>query len=241
LSSIKVTKYFTQLHEKCGEIMAASLELSNSEAVARSHQFSSELEKWSQILGQRTEVELLKIAALEYQFAILALTQGHYRHSFKALRLVLELTLQAVHLSTNEICLREWIDNRIDTVWSSILNEEDGVFSVRFAKVFFPDLIPHLKHYRGLASSIYRECSECVHGNMPKHVPLPMSLEFNQEVFNLWHSKADVVALILHFALSLRYLLDISETDILVIEPFLVDRLGHLEEIRHLLGGPIEG
>ena len=89
--------------------------------------------------------------------------------------------------------------------------------------------------------SIYRECSECVHGNVPKHVPLPSALEFNQEVFELWHSKADIVALILHFGLSLRYLRDLSEEDLLDIEPFLVDRLGHLKEVRQLLGGPTKG
>lgn len=241
MSTLDVTKYFNQLHEKCGEILAASMASSNSAAVARSHQFSFELERWCQALGPRNEVELLRVAALEYEFALLALTQGHYRQSFKALRLVLELTLQAVHLSTNEICLREWLDNRIDTVWSSIISEEDGVFSKRFAKAFFPELSFHAPHYRGLAASIYRECSECVHGNMPKHVPLPSALDFDQAVFDLWHSKADVVALILHFALSVRYLSDIPEKEILDIEPFLTDRLGHLEEIRQLLGGPTKG
>jgi hypothetical protein len=241
VSSSEVRKYFSQLHEKCGEIVVASTNGSNSEAVAKSHEFAFELGKWCQVLGQRTEVELLKVAALEYKFGVLALTQGHYRQSFKALRLVLELTLQAVHLSTNEICLREWMDNRIDTVWSSILDEKDGVFSLRFAKAFFSDLSPHVLYYRGLAASIYRECSECVHGNMPKHVPLPTSLVFDQEIFDLWHSKADVITLIIHFALSLRYLSDILEKEILELEPFLCDRLGHLDEIRQLLGGPTKG
>lgn len=49
------------------------------------------------------------------------------------------------------------------------------------------------------------------------------------------------MALILHFALSVRYLSDIPEKEILDIEPFLTDRLGHLEEIRQLLGGPTKG
>jgi hypothetical protein len=241
VSSESIAMHFGQLHEKCGKILENSMAGSNMELVARSHQFASELESWCKILNKRTEVELLKVATIEYTFALLALTQGHYRHSFKALRLVLELTLQAVLLSTNEICLREWIDNRIDTLWSSIVCEENGVFSTRFTKAFFPDLIIHVQHYRGMATSIYRECSECVHGNIPKHVPLPSSLEFNQEAFKLWHSKADIVAMILHFVLSLRYLRDLSENEILDIEPFLTDRLGHLEEIRQLLGGPTKG
>jgi hypothetical protein len=239
--SIDITKYFNQLHWKCGEILNQSTAEKNSELIAKSHQFAFELESWCKSIGQRTEVELFKIATMEYEYALLALTQGHYRHSFKALRLVLELTLQAVYLSANEICLREWLDNRIDTIWNSIIDEDNGVFSIRFSKAFFPDLAPHVLNYRGLAILIYRECSECVHGNIPRHVPLPSSLDFNQEVFELWHSKADIVAMTLHFALSLRYLSDFSEKERIEIEPILTDRLGHLVEIRRILGGPTKG
>jgi len=241
VAATDINQYVDQLHAKCGNILATSMAGPNVEIVANSHQFAYELGDWCKILEHRIEVELLKIAAMEYELALLALIQGHYRHSFKALRLVLELTLQAVYLSANEICLREWLDNRIDTNWSSIVDEKNGLFSERFAKAFFPDIIKHIQHYRGLASAIYRECSECVHGNIPKHIPLPTSLDFNQEVFELWHSKADVVALILHFALSIRYLPELLEKDILDVEPFLSDRLGHLEEIRQLLGGPTKG
>ena len=236
-----IKQYFDQLHIKCGDIVSSSMDGNNLDKIATSYQFATELEDWCKVLCNRTEVELLKVATMEYSFALLALIQGHYRHSFKSLRLVLELTLQAVHLSSNELCLREWIDNRKDTIWSSIISNEDGVFSTRFAQAFFPSLTRHVQHYQGLATSIYRECSECVHGNMPKHILLPSSLEFNQEVLSLWHAKAEIVALISHFALSLRYLKDLSEKDILNLEPFLTDRLGHLEDIRQLLGGPTKG
>lgn len=241
MSDLEITKYFNQLHEKCGQILIVSTQATNSTIVAESLQFATELERWSKVLEHRAESKLLKAAALEYQFALLALAQGHYRHSFKSLRLVLELALQAIQLSANEISLREWLDNRIDTNWSSIVDEDNGVFSKRFSNAFFPELSGHVQHHRGLSISIYRECSECVHGNTPKHIPLPLSLEFNQEVFNLWHAKAELVALILHFTLSLRYLTSLTESEIVVLEPFLNDRLGHLHEIRRLLGGPIKG
>lgn len=241
MGTFDIKQYFDQLHNKCGQILSVSMTEPNLTSVARSHQFFYELAGWCKALEHRTEFELLKVATMEYEFALLALTQGHYRHSFKALRLVLELTLQAVFLSVNEICLREWLDNTIDTYWSLIINEDQGIFSPRFTKVFFPDLLKHIQHYRGLAIAVYRECSECVHGNMPKHVPLPMSLDFNQVVFDLWNSKSEMVALIIHFALSNRYLPNLTEDKIAIVEPFLSDRLGHLEEIRSLLGGPAKG
>ena len=236
-----IGKYFKQLQETCGKILQTSLSGSNKDSVAASLQFCNELEDWRNILCHRRETELLEVAEIEYLLALLALTQGHYRHAFKGLRLVLELTLQAVYLSMNEVRLREWFDNRVDTVWSSIVNQDEGIFSPRVAKAFFPDLAPHINHYCGLSQSIYRECSECVHGNTPKYVPLRLSLTFDQAVFDLWHSKAKVVVEIVHFSLSLRYLLEMSKDDVPKIATFLFDHVGHLTEIRNILGGPTKG
>jgi hypothetical protein len=233
--------YLQRLLAKSSSIFDLSLTVPNSSKIAASHVFAGEMGVWCKVLTQRREAELLKVAALEYEFALLALTQGHYRHAFKGLRLVLELILQAVYLSANELLLREWLGNRAETVWSAITDKDQGVFSQRFAKAFFPELTTHVQHYQELAVTIYRECSECVHGNTPQRIPLPACLEFDQEVFDLWHSKASIVVLIAHFVLSLRYLSDLSEIDMSDIEHCLSDRLGHLEEVRKLLGGPAKG
>jgi hypothetical protein len=236
-----IKEYFQHLLAKSRQIFDLSTTDQNSLKIAASHIFLDEMGIWCKVLDQRLETELLKVATLEYEFALFALTQGHYRHAFKGLRLVLELILQAVYLSANELLLREWLNNKADTVWNSIIDEYNGIFSQRFTKVFFPELKEHVPNYRQLAQTLYRECSECVHGNTPKDIPLPSCLEFNQGVFDLWHSKASNIALIAHFVLSLRYLLNLSEADVSKLEQFLSDRLGHLEEVRKLLGGPAQG
>jgi hypothetical protein len=94
--------YFQQLLAKSGEVFQYSMSAPNSSKNASSHIFVGEMEVWCKVLSQRREVELLKVATVEYEFALFALTQGHYRHAFKALRLVLELILQAICLSANE-------------------------------------------------------------------------------------------------------------------------------------------
>jgi hypothetical protein len=104
-ADLEIAKYFIQLHEKCGQILVASTQGANSAMIAESLHFATELECWHKILEHRAEAKLLKVAILEYQFSLLALAQGHYRHSFKSLRLVLELTLQAVQL-LDERCPR---------------------------------------------------------------------------------------------------------------------------------------
>jgi hypothetical protein len=238
--SLDILRYFEQLQSICGGVIQASLAGPNSAKVAESQQFASELSTWCLVLGERRESELLRVAAQEYEFALLALTQGHYRQAFKGLRLVLELALQAIYLSANELRLREWIDNRIGTIWNNIFEGDDAVFSARFSEAFFSELSPHIKTYGQLAKNLYRECSECVHGNTPKYVPLPSSLTFDQSVFDLWHSKAEIMAVVTHFALALRYLNELPEADISRLEPFLADRIGYLSEIRLLLGGPTQ-
>lgn len=240
-SSTDITEHLQRLCRKCDSVFASSMAGSNAQKIAASHLFVDEIATWNSVLEQRRESELLRIAAMEYQFALLALTQGYYRHAFKGLRLVLELILQAVYLSSQEIQLREWLENSIDTVWSAIVDDENGVFSKRFARAFFPGLSQHLPNYRALAKSLYRECSECVHGNTPRQIPLPGSLEFKQETFDIWNSEAAHVALVTHFALSLRYFKELSSDSLDRLESCLNDRLGHIEEIRQILGGPAEG
>jgi hypothetical protein len=132
--------------------------------------------------------------------------------------------------------------SRRDTNWNAIINPEAGddtVFGPRFAEAFFPRLKPHAAHFQALAGKVYRECSECVHGNIPRLVPLPSVLVFDQTTFDLWHSKAQTVSLVAHFALSLRYLTGFTPEQLSRIEPILNDHLAYLPEIRTKLGGPV--
>jgi hypothetical protein len=202
--------YFGQFHSQCEAAFKVSLMDPNLEKIAISHRFASELALWCNLISGRRETELFRVAEHEYEYALVALAQGHYRHAFKSLRLVLELTLQAVYLSANELRLREWLTNRVDTSWSAIVDQKEGVFSPRFAKGFFPPFETHAPHYGGMAVLLYRECSECVHGNVPQHIPLPKSIVFDQKAFDLWHSKADILRLVAHSALALRYFGDLS-------------------------------
>lgn len=223
--------YFGALESECATVSKLSLTEPNLTSVATSHAFTAELQQWCEVLVFRREVELLKVAALEYEFGLLALVQGHYRNAFKSLRLVLELTLQAVHLSSNELALREWLTNRVDTSWSAITDEAKGVFSPRFAKGFFLGLEKHVKHNGGMAVLLYRECSECVHGNIPKHISIPAKLGFEQKVFDLWHAKARILFLIAHFSLVLRYFDDLTIDDRKALKVTLLARLSHLPEV----------
>lgn len=237
----EIEKYYRALHARCGLILEQSIAGENGQKVARSHEFFRELELWCGALSHRGEVELIRTAAHEFQYGLLALCQGNYRHAFKALRLVLELIMQSTHLSAHELELREWLENRKDTIWGVLTDAENGVLSPRFAHAFFPEVEIHVAYHRVMAQQIYRECSESVHGNMPKYIPLPDTLEFSQESFDLWHAKTDVVALVAHFVLCLRNLPVLVEKVTNPLESVLIDRVAHIQEIRVKLGGAAGG
>jgi len=234
-----ISEYLRQLQARSTQILETTLNGDGETLLASSRHHTAELMQWSETLTQHREGELFRLAAIEHEYALLALVQGHYRHAFKGLRLVLELSLQAVHLSVDEVALREWLQNRRDTSWGAITKEEDGVFSKKFAQAFFPELEVHLHHYRGLAKTIYRECSEAVHGNIPRSVPLPHHLVYSKPTTSLWHQKSAAGIGVIHFAASMRYLNDLNETEVMSMEPVLQERLGHIPQVRVKLGGPI--
>ena len=232
-----IVAHYQRLQEKCAEIMKQTFLIhENIDVQARSQQLLSELDGWAAAVTGESETLLLKAVCKELQYALLAVAQGQYREAFKGLRLVIELTLQIIHLSANRLELQEWLGGRRDTVWSQLADDENGVLSVRYAMAFFPDLEDSISHYRGLTKALYRECSECVHGNVPQYISVPDVFEFNQASFTLWHSKLDVAALVVNFALAVRYCHELGRDSLSTLEVALLDRLGHVSAIRHFFG-----
>lgn len=226
------------LHDCCGKVVTRSLAGDNAADVSRSYLIASDLDIWNQILANRTESRLYAAAENEFVISLMNLCQGQYRNAFKGLRLVLELCLQGVYLSTNLLMLDEWLRNAIGTTWSILVDKDEGLFSKRFCTAFFPEISEHVYNFNAVAQSLYRELSECVHGNVPFYIPLPTTIELDVKTFNLWHKKAETVRLVSQFAMSMRYLKGLSEEDRAKLEMPLNDALGHIEPIRALLGGP---
>lgn len=165
--------------------------------------------------------------------------QSQYRNSFTGLRLVLELYLQGIFLSVDLLGLDEWLSSEKDTIWASIIDSSSGVFSKKFCRAFFPDLETFSGNFETMARTLYRELSECTHGNMPRSIVIPTSLSFNQDAFDMWMSKCATLRLVLHYSLTLRYLKELSTDQRFLMEGALVDQLGRIPAIRSYLGGVV--
>jgi len=223
---------FRQLHGQCTQTLETSLLGNNHAKLGEAYIFAEDLDAWRAALDGQMEARLLETASSEYVLAVLNVCQGQYRNGFKGLRLVLELCLQSTHLSANLLLRAEWFNGEKDTIWATLVDPDNGPLSVRSCRGFFPDLAEDVAHFRQLAQTLYRELSECIHGNVPNHIPLPTSLTFSQDTFELWLSKAKSVQLVAHFAFTLRYLNDLSVAKRGPIEAAVTDQLGHIATIR---------
>lgn len=212
--------------------MEMSLQGDNYAHLGEAYLFAGDLDTWRAALDGQMEARLIETASSEYVLAVLNVCQGQYRNGFKGLRLVLELCLQSTHLSVNLLLRAEWFKGEKDTIWANLVDSENGPLSVRSCRGFFPELLEHVPHFRQLAQTLYRELSECIHGNVPNHIPLPTSLAFSQDTFDLWLSKAKSIRFVAHFAFTLRYLNDLSAGKREPLEAAVKDQLGHIAAIR---------
>ncbi len=226
------------LHKVCGETLIASFAQKFDATNGGSYGFSSDMEHWTGCLKGRREADLYRTASREFVIALLNNFHGQYRNGFKGLRLVLELILEGLYLSANLVALSEWLSSQRDTIWATVIDRENGVLSKNFCRAFYPELAEQAAQLNTIAATLYRELSECTHGNVPNKIPLPDELAFREETFLLWHEKAKTVRYVATFALTMRYFSELDAGAIEEIKPAILEQMGHIEPVRVSLGGP---
>lgn len=226
---------YKAMHVRCSEIMEHTFNSDETGLQSQGHSFLLDFSNWIDFLKPRLETVLLKSAIKEYQFGLLAVAQGQYRHAYLALRFFLEQTLAAIHFSAKELELRQWMNGEIDIYWENIMSEDNGIFSKCFVNVFCPELIEEVGIYKGLARVVYRGCSEFIHGNYNTHDRLPETLEYRKAIYEDWHEKADAARVIVTFALCLRYLILIDDKAKKArMESAIMEYIGHIHAIQEL-------
>lgn len=229
-----IKQHYSSLKEISNKILDKSLAESNLKMMSKSHNIILEFGTWLEILKDRPEYNILQTASKEFQISIMTLNLGFYSKSFSGLRFFLERSLVAVLFSTQEIELKLWEKGERDTYWTEIMDDNKGIFSARFASAFFPELKDEIKHFKTLTQKVYRECSEFVHGNNSTIKCLPDTLEYNNELFKNWHSKADSIARIILFILNLRYLKHLGEDSFRKLEHINIDNFNNIKAIQEL-------
>ncbi|MNS10818.1 hypothetical protein D3C72_423410 [compost metagenome] len=204
---------------------------SNTE-FTKAHNYISDFRAIVQALGGRYEAELVDLAIKEYESALFALAMGNYRGAFSGLRLAFEMNLAAIYFSAHEIDYRLWLVKAKDINWAVLVSSDNGVFSAAFANAFRSELNDERLHYQNLALTVYRECSEYVHGNAHTHGILPAGVEYSKEVVSAWCEKASTIQLIIIFAFALRYIQQLGRPALNQVESVMLENLGHLAPVQ---------
>jgi hypothetical protein len=225
-------QHFQSLHAACGAVIRATFAADTQGRQAAALGLVPEMTLWLEALGSRPERSVLTVAIREYESGLLSLAQGHYRTAFAELRLFLELAVTTVQFGTNRLELKEWLDDVEDIKWRSLLDDKNGVFSERFSKAFFLELGGEMTTYREMARKVYQECSDFVHGAQSTNALVPQTVTFDAHLFDAWHSKANVITLVVFFTFCLRYLRELTRAERAKLEPAILRHLGHLNSIK---------
>ncbi len=148
----------------------------------------------------------------------------------------LELVLATVYFSAYEVKLRNWLANSNDSdiKWSTISDPDNGVYSKGFLGAFHPGIEESGKQYSTIASRVYRECSEYVHGNRHTHADAAQPLAYSRLALQAWAGRVDATRLSTVFAFAGRYLRLLEPGVRNELEGLMVEHLGHLPTIRQV-------
>lgn len=224
---MNINDYYSDYKGRLNSIIDSSLaEVDLANDVALCFNIVADYEMWLDCIGNRIENVIYNNAIKVFQDALGNMLSGKYQSAFMGLRYYMERTLCGVYLSANELELRTWLIGERDTYWTEVIGregketnvvskEEDnavnkGLFSTFYVRAFFPDIEDEVKHFRRIASSVYRECSEFVHGNPQALGMIPEHLEYKRELMELWCDKALIIKRVIFFVFAMRYLSELK-------------------------------
>lgn len=236
---MNVIEHYLKLGQDAKQTLETSLKSDDLSLLSSNHSFSNDFASWLDVLNERPEYDILKNAIKEYQMALFSNNLGLYQQAFMGLRFFLERTLVAVFFSANEIELNLWKIGERDTYWNELIDYDKekgkGIYSNKFCKAFFPELKDEIHHFEAITKKVYRECSEYIHGNQPIIAKIPQSLEYSEDLFNEWHSKADIIKRIVLFSFCLRYLKHLKQEDVRKVESSISDEFKSINAITELI------
>lgn len=228
---------FAAMSAKCADIVSTSTDGARLAVMGNAYSFIDDLRQWIEVLPSDGLKQVLIFAARDYEFAMLALSQGHYKYAFAGLRAFIEHSFATAFFTAHDFDRREWASGTRDRHWATMTSEDSGVVSIAFARAYNDILEPDVKFYRSLALTMYRECSEYIHGNYERDDRPTPSLEFDEELFNRWHELCATSRMVVTFILVLTFRDQFDPSANESLRDAILDQLGHIEQLRVNLGG----
>lgn len=235
-----VDSHLKRLHDQSRHSVDASLAACRGDLGAVL-QLDSDLARWESALSDWPSTRQLQDGRKHLGLAVFAATCGLYGQAFGSLRTFLELSFASVQFSADELLRRQWLADRQDVSWSTLLSPESGVLSAVFVREFNEDAIGDAAVFARTAKQIYRECSQFAHGKLSHSSRLPATLTFSEGLLKEWSDSACRAAECVLFSLFCRFGVEVLHGDLLAS---LGETLEHsflrLPVVRASLGMPVE-
>jgi len=226
--------YFSTLNQEFSNVIEQSFSSDKSVEITELFQFIDDLNVWYELLRNKEDTTILLSAIKEYEFGFQAALNGQYRYAYAAQRYFLEQICRFIYLSTNELYLRHWKLGIRDISWSSLIDEQDGIFSKLFIRAFYDEVEEEGKHMISLSSKLYRETSEFIHGNFNKVEGMPSRIGFDDTLLNKWLKLVETNKFLTIFLLTVRFSKQLNSSELNLIEDMIKDELGGIEEFNIL-------
>ena len=226
--------HFSTLNQEFSNVIDQSFSSEKSVKITDLFQFIDDLNVWYGLLENKEDTTILLSAIKEYEFSFQAALNGQYRYAYAAQRYFLEQICRFIYLSTNELHLRHWKLGIRDISWSSLIDEQDGIFSKVFIRAFYDEVEEEGKHMISLTSNLYRETSEFIHGNFSKVASMPSKIGFDGTLLNKWLELVETNKFVTVFLLSVRFSKELNSSELSLIEDMVKDELGGIEEFNIL-------
>jgi len=232
-----IKRYYEKIFSQAQQVLENALK---HQEFAEANSFVEDIVEWRHTLEQKEESLILENVASELNFALFCLGCGLYRQSFMSLRRVLESSCAMVFFSAHKVDFQEWKEGSRDIYWSQLSNEQEGIFSERWVNAFFPELKSHRSMYKNKSTEAYRKLSEYIHGNPKTWFYKAPNISYDKEEFNYWISIFKDIKESIIFILCTRFLKSLNHEQVYKLKDSINENIGHLKEIRKLLGLPLE-
>ncbi|MET8860582.1 hypothetical protein [Streptomyces sp. NPDC004579] len=228
-----------RLHESCMQHIKQATSIVEPEIHEILH-LEGDISTWLGALDQQPEAKQLRSAHQDLGIALYSAMSGLYRQSFASLRSFLEVTTGAVYLSSLEFKRRQWVSGKLDLSWSSIVSNEEGIYSSSFLNEFCPEALPERTQAISDLKKSYRRCSEYIHGNVSTSLLLPEEISYKDEVLREWLATAKTTLLSVLHCFLVRYYKDFHPPQRVTVEGSLEEHFSNFTSVRSLLGLPME-
>ena len=202
-----------------------------SGSISRAIQHLEDIKIFANALSNQSVHEMFGLATKELEQSFFSALSTHYRSALAGQRLSIELWFSGIQFSVNDVYYRKWTLGSRDINWRTLVDDNDGIFSKDFVKLYWEPGIERAQRLKTIACDLYRENSEYVHGNRHTHDTLAHTLKYSSEMLSTWCENLNTIVILFVYSALIRFN-HLEAMKAPAIVSIITDKANHYKEIR---------